>query len=324
LGICGTDREILASQEPWVPEGEPFLILGHECLAVVEEAGSQAGGFKPGDFVVPVVRRAHRPSSVRVDMLSFGQFSERGIVQEHGFSSPWWLDRPQFLFPVEPTLARWAVFAEPLAVAEKAINESLAVQRGRLGESAWADVPPRVLITGLGPIAFAGVLAARARGWATTVWGRDACGTFRASLAQALGAEYRPASHEVLPADIDQDGFDLMLECTGSDEVMLEAARFAAPRGVIAWLGSSRTPEPALHNVARLMRDGLLRNQVHLGCVNAAPRDFEHALEHLRWWRDRDPASLASIITCRIGPAEALWHYEHREPQGIKVVVEFE
>ncbi|HEX5104060.1 MAG TPA: hypothetical protein VFV87_09635, partial [Pirellulaceae bacterium] len=28
LGICGTDREILHSANPWMPEGDDFLVLG--------------------------------------------------------------------------------------------------------------------------------------------------------------------------------------------------------------------------------------------------------------------------------------------------------
>ena len=37
LGICGTDREILHSAAPWTPVGEAHLILGHECLARIED-----------------------------------------------------------------------------------------------------------------------------------------------------------------------------------------------------------------------------------------------------------------------------------------------
>ena len=40
LGVCGTDREILLSQQPWTPAGSDHLILGHECLARVEAIGS--------------------------------------------------------------------------------------------------------------------------------------------------------------------------------------------------------------------------------------------------------------------------------------------
>ena len=56
-----------------------------------------------------------------------------------------------------------AVFAEPLAVAEKGINEAHTLQRARLGETCWTGNGPRVLVTGMGPIGFAAVIACVAR-----------------------------------------------------------------------------------------------------------------------------------------------------------------
>jgi hypothetical protein len=70
-----------------------------------------------------------------------------------------------------------------------------------------------------------------------------------------------------------------------------------------------------------LMRNAVLRNHVHLGTVNAAPRDFVQALEHLHQLRHTHPVQLESIITDRVPLSEALWHYRHRRPQGIKTVV---
>ena len=70
------------------------------------------------------------------------------------------------------------------------------------------------------------------------------------------------------------------------------------------------------------MRDGLLRNHIHLGCVNAAPRDFHDALAHLgQLAKDRRAGLLTALITARVRPEDSLWHYEHRQPQGIKTVL---
>lgn len=330
LGVCGTDRDILHSAAPWTPAGEDRLILGHECLARVEAVGSDVTVYRTGDLVVPVVRRAVACDSVagargyrRVDLLPFGPFTERGIYHEHGFSQPLWLDRPQHLFHVSQEIADLAVLTEPLAVSEKGVNEALLLTRARLGENAWSKAnPPSVLVTGMGPIGFTAVLAAVARGWPVTMLGRDEPDTFRATLVERLGGRYQPMqSTKFEPADIERDGYDLLLECTGSDEVMLQAASLIRSCGVIVWLGSMRQPQPAMHNVQRLMRDGLVRNHIHLGCVNAAPRDFEHALAHLAQLKQTHAAELSALITARVSPEESLWHYTHRQPQGIKTVV---
>ncbi|MCO6459737.1 MAG: alcohol dehydrogenase catalytic domain-containing protein [Pirellulaceae bacterium] len=324
LGICGTDREILESRRPMTPPGDEFLVLGHECLARVEAVGSGADGVAAGDLVIPLVRRGQAGSAMRADMLAMGQYTERGIVREHGFAQPLWLDEPQYLLPVPPELREVAVFTEPLSVAEKAINEALLLQQARLGSATWTDAPPRVLVTGLGPIGFSGVLAAVCRGWPVTVYGRDDEATFRAEMVRAFGAEYRPEHHfERRLGDVERDGFDLILECTGHDGVLLRVSEALAARGVMVWLGSSQSPRPREHNVSRLMRTALLRNHLHLGSVNAAPRDFRDAARHLDQLRRTHASELSALITDRVSPSEALWHYRQRRPQGIKTVVEY-
>jgi threonine dehydrogenase-like Zn-dependent dehydrogenase len=61
LGICGTDREILAGEYGWAPPGADRLVLGHESLGRVLQA-PDGSGFTPGDLVAGVVRRRRRGS----------------------------------------------------------------------------------------------------------------------------------------------------------------------------------------------------------------------------------------------------------------------
>jgi hypothetical protein len=72
------------------------------------------------------------------------------------------------------------------------------------------------------------------------------------------------------------------------------------------------------------MRDGLVRNHLYVGSVNAAPRDFRDALAHLTLLKQSHASELAALITARVRPADSLWHYTHRQPQGIKTVVVYE
>jgi glucose 1-dehydrogenase len=326
LGVCGTDREILKSAKPWTPAGEERLILGHECLARIDSVGSGVTDFRAGDLVVPVVRRALPGQSRRVDLLPFGTFVERGIVRQHGFSQPLWLDRPEYLFRVPADIVDLAVLAEPLTCSEKGVNEALLLTRARMGDDAWtAAAPPRVLVTGMGPIGFAAVLAAVARDWPVTMLGRDELGTFRAQLVERLGGRYLPLNaREVQPNNVEDDGYDLLLECTGSDAVLLQAASAVRSCGVIVWLGSNRVPQPKMQNIDKLVREGLLRNHIHVGSVNAAPRDFQDALAHLSQLASDRRVELTALITARVRPEDSLWHYEHREPQGIKTVLMYE
>jgi len=57
VGICGTDREIVAFEHGAPPPGSSELVLGHEALAKIVEVGADALWARPGNLVVPMVRR---------------------------------------------------------------------------------------------------------------------------------------------------------------------------------------------------------------------------------------------------------------------------
>src|SRR5690242_5969352 len=56
IGVCGTDREIIAAKYGTAPPGETRLILGHESLGRVVEA-PDGSGFQKGDLIAGIVRR---------------------------------------------------------------------------------------------------------------------------------------------------------------------------------------------------------------------------------------------------------------------------
>src|SRR3954470_15013876 len=56
LGVCGTDREILAGLYGWAPAGRDRVPRGHESLGRVREAAA-GSGVERGDLVVGIVRR---------------------------------------------------------------------------------------------------------------------------------------------------------------------------------------------------------------------------------------------------------------------------
>jgi threonine dehydrogenase-like Zn-dependent dehydrogenase len=328
LGICGTDREILHSLKPATPAGSDFIVLGHECLGRIEAVGAGVEEWKVGDLVVPAVRRPAAGQKRRLDYLPLGKFTERGIWSEHGFSAEYWLDRPEHLYRVPAEIADLAVFTEPLAVSEKAVNEAISLQQARLGENVWTDKPPSVVVTGMGPIAFAAIVACEARGWPVVMLGRDEIDTYRARIAGEFGAGYAQLNEfgklgKGSTAEIEDYGFDLILECTGSEEVMLEAAGLMRSCGIMVWLGSTRVPQPATLNVAELMRRSLLGNHLFVGTVNAAPRDFLDALTHLAQLKKTHAAPLAALLTAHLSMTDALPHYTERVPQAIKTVIRY-
>src|SRR5215471_2561814 len=57
VGVCGTDREIAEFKYGTPPRGSDRLVLGHEALGEVVEAGPAVRTLARGDLVAVKVRR---------------------------------------------------------------------------------------------------------------------------------------------------------------------------------------------------------------------------------------------------------------------------
>src|SRR4026209_1488134 len=57
VGVDGTDKEINAAEYGQAPEGDDFLVIGHEGFGQVEAVGPNVTEVRPGDYVVATVRR---------------------------------------------------------------------------------------------------------------------------------------------------------------------------------------------------------------------------------------------------------------------------
>src|SRR3954451_23876749 len=124
LGVCGTDREIVAGLYGEAPQNQERLILGHESLGRVVEA-PQGSNFAPGDLVVGIVRH---PDPVPCpacaagewDMCRNGRYTEHGIKGLHGFGAELFRIEPEFAVKVDPSLDLLAVLMEPTSIVAKA------------------------------------------------------------------------------------------------------------------------------------------------------------------------------------------------------------
>jgi glucose 1-dehydrogenase len=163
LGVCGTDREIVAGKLGAPPPDRQRLILGHESLGIVEE-GPEDGGFERGDHVVAIVRL---PDPVPCpacaagewDMCRNGQYVEHGIKERDGFGSERFRTDPRFTVKVDAGLGPLAILLEPTSIVAKAWD-----QIERIGRRSPSWRPHSVLVTGAGSIGLLAALIGKQRG----------------------------------------------------------------------------------------------------------------------------------------------------------------
>lgn len=287
VGVCGTDKEIIEGKYGKAPPGSQYLILGHEALAVVEELGDGVDNVAVGDIVVPTVRRPV-DCNLPVDYCPVGHYVEHGIWGLHGHAAEYSVTDAAYLVKVPKDLVDVAVLTEPLSVVEKGIDVALSVGKSRFG---WE--PRSALILGAGPIGLLATMVLRLMGLSTVTVATRPPDSLKARLVRDLGGVYVDAAIEHV-----EGFFDIVIEATGSTQVIQDGLRHLAPNGVMVLLGVY--PQGGqLSDVGSILTDAVLNNKVIVGSVNAGVKHFEMGLRHMAEAKERFGDWLSRLITKR-------------------------
>jgi glucose 1-dehydrogenase len=312
LGVCGTDREIIAGEYGWAPPGEERLVLGHESLGRVREA-PPGSGFQRDDLVAGVVRRpdpepCHACARGEFDFCRNGRYTERGIKELHGFGSELWTVEAEYAVKLDPELKLTGVLMEPASIVAKAWD-----QIDRIGRRAYF-APTRALVTGAGPIGLLAALLGVQRGLEVHVLDRVTGGP-KPDLVAALGAHYhhsdvRTVAEQALP--------DVIVEATGVARVVFDAIEHNAPAGVVCLTGVSPEGRDLTVDAGALNRNLVLENDVVFGSVNANLHHYDLAADALA---RADREWLGSLITRRLRLDDFEQALKAR-PDDVKVVLD--
>jgi threonine dehydrogenase-like Zn-dependent dehydrogenase len=311
LGVCGTDREIIAGEYGWAPAGRDRLVLGHESLGRVRTAPADSG-FAAGDLVVGVVRRPDpEPCGAcahgEFDMCRNGRYTERGIKQLDGYGSQLWTVEQDYAVKLDPRLERVGMLMEPTTVVAKAWE-----QVEKVGARSYFE-PRRVLVTGAGPIGMLAALLGVQRGLDVHVLDVATTGP-KPEVVAALGATYHSAGMEQATADLKPD---IIIEATGVSGVVFEAMAGTAPYGIVCLTGVSSFGRKIAVDIGAANRDMVLENDVVIGSVNANLSHYAAAAEALA---KADTDWLDRLVTRRL-PLERFTEAVQARPDDIKVVL---
>jgi threonine dehydrogenase-like Zn-dependent dehydrogenase len=308
VGLDGTDREIIVDNFARYPDGRSEMVIGHELLGVVEEAGPESG-LSRGDLVTALVRRpCGEEACVNCcnglqDYCQTGNYVERGIKGADGFLCEYVVENAKYVVKVPDECLHYGVFVEPQSIVEKVWNQTLKIQQRMI----WQ--PQTVLILGSGPLGILAALTCRVLGFDTYVWSKSASESVNADIIRRIGGHYQEAESSVegaffsgLTAYSKQLGksFDMIWECTGHAPLGYEAIPLVSNNGILALLGV--TPGNGHLDLPSdwTYREMVIKNKCIIGSVNASYHDFVTAINRLRDIENHYPGMLGMLQTNRL------------------------
>jgi threonine dehydrogenase-like Zn-dependent dehydrogenase len=324
VGVDGTDREIIEALFGTAPDGDDFLVIGHESFGRVAEIGPNVPtDLTPGTYVVATVRRPGRSTYDRIGLMDMttDEPRERGINRLHGFLAEAYVEEPDFLVPLPDSLEAVGVLLEPLSIVEKAIRQAVEIQRRM---KVWK--PARATVIGAGSIGLLAALALRLRGVEVAVYSRRPAPYRNSELLAGIGGRYFSTAETSLAQLAESAGpFDLILDASGSSPLALGAAEILATNGVLILISVTSGDRTAELPTDRINQGFVLGNKVMVGTVNAHRDDFVAGVEDMLRAEAFYPGWLGQLITNRV---VGLANYEEMlrllrdDKDAIKVVVE--
>jgi threonine dehydrogenase-like Zn-dependent dehydrogenase len=169
-----------------------------------------------------------------------------------------------------------------------------------------------VLVTGAGPVGLLAALMGVQRGLEVHVLDRHTDGP-KPELVRALGATYHAGDVRAAAEES-----DVVLECTGAGQLVLDVMQYNRPGAIVCLTGISSGGRDLPVDVGGLNRGLVLENDVIFGSVNANRRHYEAAATALaradRAWLDR-------LITRRV-PLKDWPQALEKRPGDVKVVID--
>jgi threonine dehydrogenase-like Zn-dependent dehydrogenase len=316
-GLCGTDREIVRARRGKLPEGAQYMILGHETLAEVVEAGKDAVAVRPGDRVAIAPRRPCRQCAQcwrgRPDLCETGLYRERGIIGLHGMFAEYVVESAEFVFALPAELHAVGVLMEPASVLAKTLTRIALARRSLFG----AERSQRVLVLGAGPIGILAALFATLEDSEVHTVSLEDANSLPAKVLRSAGVCYSQ------PSGLQGRAFDCLIDCTGHPTVCFEHLDLLTHNAVVALLGAVPHGTRQEVDVGSFLTNTVVKNLVFLGVVNADEAAWRRAARNLAAVQQRHPGLLDSLLTHRFGWQQAPQAFFTRQQDEIKAVIDF-
>ncbi len=297
VGVDATDAEINEALYGRPPEGDSYLVLGHEAFGIVEEVGPNVTHVQPGDYCTCTVRRPGPTIYDRIgrnDITSAETYYERGINLLHGFMTERFVDDAEFIVKVPVGLKHLGVLSEPASVCAKGIEQAFLAQQ-RL--QVWK--PRLAFVTGAGQIGLLTTMMLRLKGMEVYTLARSPNPGLKAEIVDGYGGKYVSTHETPLDQLVQEVGRpDLIVEATGSSQVAFDCMRYLNLNGALIWTsvtGGSGTLQGFPSDKVNL--EWVLGNKLLIGTVNGNRHHFATGLADLALGEVMFPDVTKKILT---------------------------
>lgn len=321
VGVCGTDKEISEGLYGEAPEGSDKLIIGHESFGQVYKVGSDAVGFKVGDYVVATVRRGDDCINClngESDMCLTGNYKERGIKGINGYMAEYYVEKPENLVLIPDSVRDEAVLLEPLTIAEKTVYQIFRVQQ----RMVWK--PKTSIVFGSGPVGLLTSILLSINGIKVYDIDRtDHTDDAKAGIFNTFNIIHINSTKSDLHDAIKEKQIDIVVEATGNPKVIEESFQFAGVNSVDALLSVTGGSYIDNLDIAKFNYDMVLNNKMVLGVVNANKNYFIMGIKDMVDIRNKYGDALTKFITKRIKVDDFRIEDLTKDKGDLKTVVEF-
>lgn len=305
VGVDATDREINDAFYGTAPDGDEYLVIGHESFGIVEAVGENVTTVAPGDYVTATVRRPGGSIYDQIgtyDMTSEETYYERGINLLHGYLTEYYVDGEDYIVKVPQGLKHLHVLMEPMSCAAKAIQQAFEVQRRM---KVWR--PKIAYVMGAGQIGLLATLILRLKGLQVYTLARRPAPRLNAEIVEGYGATYVSTENQSISQLAGEVGkADLIVEATGSSWIAFESMKVLGHNGVLVWHSVTGGDKQVEVPADQLNIEFVLGNKLLLGSVNANREHFESGIRDLALGEAMFPGVTEKILT---SPIDGLENY---------------
>jgi threonine dehydrogenase-like Zn-dependent dehydrogenase len=318
VGVDGTDYAVIEGAHGGSPEGDDYLILGHEAVGVV--ADPNGTDFEVGDLVTPTVRRPPPGGNEyfergEPDMAPSGAYVERGIEGAHGYMAEYVTSPAEYLLPLPDTLRERGFLVEPLSNTEKAVELAQAAR------SSFEWEPESALVLGNGPLGLLTLAKLQESYDRTYCLGRRDRPDPTIDVIEGLGATYVDSRATPIPEiPAEHEAPDFVYEATGHAPHAFEGMEALAPNGVLALLGVPERGRDFEVAGSSIHHDLVMENKAVVGSVNSGIGHFEAARETLQ----RVPEWFVEAFVTGVYPVTDFGAAFEDDDTTIKAAVEFD